>query len=168
MIRIRFTRKADGRTVLTCVRRDASVTGMVEDRFFVEHDLVHYAVETILGYRQGFYGLLASGWDIAAFGAPDPSSGAKPAVPAEAIMVEHLVGVVQQVMRGALDPWDVSAALAMSLAGTGIAAPVVSERQVESIIGQARANLEEWAELHPGATLELPFPLARLAHEAAL
>ena len=37
----------------------------------VLHDLIHYVVETTLGYREAFFGLLAAGWDIQDFGAID-------------------------------------------------------------------------------------------------
>jgi hypothetical protein len=40
--------------------------------FFVAHDLTHFAVETILGYRRGFYGLVAEGWALSDFGTPWP------------------------------------------------------------------------------------------------
>ena len=36
--------------------------------FFPLHDLTHYAVETVLGFRRAFYGLLAEGWDLSSFG----------------------------------------------------------------------------------------------------
>lgn len=39
---------------------------------FPPHDLTHYTVETTFGYRHGFFGLIAGGWDISDFGAPWP------------------------------------------------------------------------------------------------
>lgn len=55
---------------------------------FPPHDLTHFAVETTLGFRRGFYGLLADGWEIADFAAPWPRGP----VPDEATVVEVLVG----------------------------------------------------------------------------
>src|SRR5207237_7810377 len=58
---IQFTKRTDGAAVLKCIRDDGSVTWQrVDDKqaaFFPLHDLTHYAVETELGFRQGFFGL---------------------------------------------------------------------------------------------------------------
>ena len=65
---IEFTKRADGRVVLRCVRADESVTWQRNDdqnaRFFPLHDLTHYAVEIELGFARGFFGLIAEGWTI--------------------------------------------------------------------------------------------------------
>jgi len=66
-LRVRFSKRSDGVVTLQCVRKDGSVTWQRHDKhgvFFSFHDLSHFAVETVLGFRQGFYGLLADGWDI--------------------------------------------------------------------------------------------------------
>lgn len=52
--------RADGAGVLRCTRRDGSVTWQKQEKHaahFAPHDLTHYAVETALGYRRGFFGL---------------------------------------------------------------------------------------------------------------
>src|SRR5437763_5924490 len=88
---IEFTKRADGRTVLRCIRADESVTWQRNERrharFFPLHDLTHYAVESELGFTAGFFGLIAAGWNI------DETTGksARGALPAEAIEVEHMV-----------------------------------------------------------------------------
>ena len=88
---IEFTKRADGRTVLRCVRDDGSVTWQRNDdqhaRFFPLHDLTHYAVETELGFRRGFYGLIAEGWDIA----ETTGKTRRGALPNETLEVEYLV-----------------------------------------------------------------------------
>ena len=67
MLRIQITKRPDGNGVLRCVRADGSVTWQKQERhaaFFALHDLTHFAVESTLGFRRGFYGLLAEGWDV--------------------------------------------------------------------------------------------------------
>src|SRR5947207_10613282 len=63
---IEFAKRKDGNTVLRCIRDDGSTSWQrVDDNqaaFFPLHDLTHYAVETELGFGQGFYGLIADGW----------------------------------------------------------------------------------------------------------
>jgi len=53
--------------VLRCVCADGTETGQKQERhaaFFVTHGLTLFAVESILVYRSGFFGLIAAGGDI--------------------------------------------------------------------------------------------------------
>lgn len=67
-MKIQIAKKTGGGGVLRCTREDGSVTWQKQPErhaaHFALHDLTHYAVETALGYRNGFYGLIASGWEI--------------------------------------------------------------------------------------------------------
>ena len=60
---VRLTRKRDGAVVLELRRADGTTTWQKRTgptaEFFAVHDLTHYAVETVLGYRRAFYGLVA-------------------------------------------------------------------------------------------------------------
>ena len=89
---IRLKKGADGGSSIRCTRADGTVTWQRQDpakaRFFVRHDLTHYAVETVLEHRRGFYGLLAEGWDFTDFGAPWPRGP----IPADADPAELWVG----------------------------------------------------------------------------
>ena len=89
---IRIKKKTDGAAALSCTRADGTTTWQRQDgqlgRFFPLHDLTHYAVETVLGLREAFYGLLADGWDITAFNEP----GVAKRIPADAGLAEVLVG----------------------------------------------------------------------------
>src|SRR5688572_10933786 len=73
---IRLKKDADGGAVLSATRSDGSVTWQRQTpqqaAFFVRHDLTHYAVETVLAHRRGFYGLIADGWTFDDFSAPRP------------------------------------------------------------------------------------------------
>src|SRR5215216_2658201 len=89
---IRIKKKKDGSAALSCVRADGSTTWQRQDgqlgRFFPLHDLTHYVVETVFGFQSGFYGLVASGWDISDF----EKSEMKPRIPPEALLAEVIVG----------------------------------------------------------------------------
>lgn len=68
-MRVRFTKKDDGRHRLTVVRVDGSVSqGQVIPglgRNAIPHDLLHALVEKTLGLSRGVYGMVNSGLDIA-------------------------------------------------------------------------------------------------------
>lgn len=65
-LRISIKKKPDGSAALSLRRADGSVTWQrqegIQGRCFPLHDLTHYAVETVLGLDQAFFGLVASGW----------------------------------------------------------------------------------------------------------
>ena len=87
---IRLSKKPDGSVVFSCTRPDGSTTWQKHQRhaeFFPLHDLSHLAVETTLGLRSGFYGLLARGWNITDFGNRTiPADAAYEAALAEAVV----------------------------------------------------------------------------------
>src|SRR6266513_5317385 len=89
---IRIKKNADGGTSLSCTRADGTTTWQRQQggqaAFFPRHDLTHYAVETVLGHRNGFYGLVAAGWDLSDFGTPWPRGR----MPNEAVLSEIMVG----------------------------------------------------------------------------
>src|SRR2546430_16972705 len=92
-MRVQITKKADGSGVLRCVRADGSATWQKQtDRhaaFFALHDLTHFAVETTLGYRRGFFGLIAEGWEIE----DTTGKGTRGPLPPEAAVAEMMVGL---------------------------------------------------------------------------
>src|SRR6266566_4183809 len=89
---IRIKKSADGRSALSCTRADGTTTWQSlkgnQAAFFPRHDLTHYAVETVLGHRKGFYGLVAAGWDLSDFGTPWPRGK----IPPDANLTEMIVG----------------------------------------------------------------------------
>ena len=98
-LHIRLKRHPDGSASLTCTRRDGSVTWQRQSGstalVMPAHDLTHFAVESTLGFRFGFYGLLADGWEIADFAKPWPRGP----IPDEALVVELIVGFLDAERR---------------------------------------------------------------------
>src|SRR5579864_3783742 len=95
MLKIQITKRPDGSGLLRCLRADGSVTWQKQERhaaYFALHDLTHFAVESTLGFRHGFYGLIADGWDV------DDTTGNGPRgpLPDEAVEVEYFVGSFDQ------------------------------------------------------------------------
>jgi hypothetical protein len=162
---IRLAKHADGGATLTCVRSDGSTTWQRQRgrsaAFFPRHDLTHYAVETVLGHRRGFYGLIASGWNLTDFGAPWPRGP----LPADMDPSELLVGFLdaERAGAGAGGPsWtaaDLSQHAAAYFAARGIDAlpPVVSDEQLAAIRERSAELFARWDALAVGEVLELAF-----------
>jgi hypothetical protein len=96
MLAIQISKRRDGGSVLRCQRPDGSVTWQKQEgsnaTFFPVHDLTHFAVEATLGYRRGFFGLIAEGWDIE----DTTGKGRRGRPPEEAIEVERIVGLLDR------------------------------------------------------------------------
>jgi len=87
---LKFSKTRDGTPVLSITRRDGSVAWQKQHAFFPVHDLTHYAIETTLGLRQAFWGMMADGWEFSDFGTPWPR-GPMPNQ-AEALLAEVSAG----------------------------------------------------------------------------
>lgn len=144
---------------LRCVRRDGSATGCAMPRQgILPHDLVHYVVESTLGWRNAFYGMIAGGTDIgpAMEQAHDPDNAA---LLDQAIHVEAIVESLQaQLWSGAFD----AAMFAEGVRG----ACTVRNRSVPALPPDAGRRLfdavlaldERWRQVPWHGTLELELP----------
>jgi hypothetical protein len=153
-------KKADGSAALSCRRADGSVTWQRQEgaqgRFFPLHDLTHLAVETELEYAQGFFGLVAAGWDITDFGRPWPRGE----LPAQALLAELIVGFLDG-ERAAGTRWsldELRASTASYAAQSGRPVDLALRETDLDRIRERRGQLfAQWAALGAGETLELTF-----------
>lgn len=160
-LRIRLKCHPDGSASLTCTRSDGSTTWQRQKGsialVFPQHDLTHYAVETTLGYRGGFYGLVAEGWNIEDFAAPWPRGP----IPTEALEVELIVGFFDAERRGG-ERWtaeEFNAHAQKYVAGSRssgkVPVPVLSDDDIARVRATRDALLARWFDLGPGDDLEL-------------
>jgi hypothetical protein len=144
---VQIVKRADGGGVLRCTRGDGSVTWQKQGRhapFFALHDLTHFAVETTLGFRRGFFGLMAEGWDLE----DTTGKGARGPLPEEAGQVERLVGLFDaERASGAI--WSVDE--------FNEYAPLTAE-EITRVKTKRSELFERWFALPADATLELIYP----------
>lgn len=159
-LRLSLTKHADGGAVLRCTRADGSAVWQRHHGgravFFALHDLTHYAIETELGVRRAFYGLLADGWDLE----DTTGKGTRGALPPEALRVEHLVGAFDLERAGAVT-WtadELNAHAAVFAADRGLPSPSdLTDDDLSRIRSRLGELLAQWVALDAGATLELAF-----------
>jgi hypothetical protein len=158
-LRIQFTKKKDGAVIFRCVRSDGSVTWQRQEgthaQFFPLHDLTHYAVETVLGHRRGFYGLVAGGWDVTDFGTPWPRGP----LPADAEPTEFIVGMfdLERATGEAVTAADITANVAAANVPAAARHPALTQRDLDRIRALRSRLFDRWYSLEPGGTLELEF-----------
>ena len=157
-LRVQFTKRTDGSVVLRCVRKDGSATWQRHDRhakFFSYHDLSHFAVETTLGFRAGFYGLIADGWDIS----DTTGKGARGKLSPNSVLVEHVVGLLERERAGGAAP--LSAAefneQISEMAGKDSSRPPLTDTQLTSVRERIEELHSRWSAVPAGSTLELTF-----------
>lgn len=163
---IRIKKGADGRSALSCTRADGTTTWQSlkgsQAAFFPRHDLTHYAVETVLGHRQGFYGLVAAGWDLSDFGTPWPRGR----LPTEANLSELFVGFFdRERASGQLGTAEeLNEHIANFCAENGLRVPDKWTEDDLTRVRQKRGELfARWDAVRPGDALELPFDPANLS-----
>ena len=156
---ITIKKKTDGTAALSCRRDDGSVTWQRQEgqlaRFFPLHDLTHYAVETVLGHRRGFFGLVADGWDVTDFG-----SKSKGPLPTDADPSELIVGFLDA-ERASGTLWTAAECndkLMRHHAELGFARTCrLTDDELARIRARRAELFERWRALPAGESLELRF-----------
>jgi hypothetical protein len=147
MLAIQISKRRDGGSVLRCTRADGSVTWQKQEgpdaAFFPVHDLTHFAVETTLRYRRGFFGLIAEGWDID----DTTGKGRRGRLPEEAIEVERIVGL--------LDRERSSESVMSAEEFSGFAGRRMTEGELGAVRSRSAELLWRWRALTAGSALEL-------------
>ncbi|MFT5890328.1 MAG: hypothetical protein ACI9Y7_000418 [Dokdonia sp.] len=97
MLTIQLYKHTNKPTILTCIRADKSETWSKLYPNTEYHDLAHIAVEETLGFKNSFFGMVASGVNITDFELPehqkpDVLRGAN--LPRESLVTEHLVNLL--------------------------------------------------------------------------
>jgi hypothetical protein len=155
---IALTRRSDGAVVFSLTRADGATTWQKRvgptAEFFAVHDLTHYAVETELGFKRAFYGLVAEGWNLTDFGRPWPRGP----LPPEALPAEVIVGYLDTARAAGerLTAEACNSSAAAYFANAGLASSVAV---TDAVLDRIRARLSElvwrWHALPPGETMEL-------------
>lgn len=151
---VQITKRADGVGVLKCVRADGSVTWQKQNRhgaFFALHDLTHFTVESVLGYKRGFFGLVAEGWEID----DTTGKGARGPLPPQAVEVEYIVGSFP---GDGVTAEDFNQFAALFFESAGRPAPrKLTEDELTRLRTRRQELFEQWSEVPFGATMELRF-----------
>lgn len=156
-LRIQLVKRRGKTPLLICTRPDGTQT-MAETIVGAEHDLCHHVVETTLGYRRAFYGLLAEGMNIEDFNVAAAST--KIDLPPEAGATEFIVGLLESELTSGLPFPDFNTELRRAMANTRkpAQAPEISETNLASMRARIVELKARWRGLPEGETIELHWP----------
>ena len=148
MMEVEIVRRADGGGVLRCKRSDSSVTWQKQGRhaaFFAVHDLTHFAVETTLGFRLAFFGLIDDGWEIE----ETDGKGSRGALPLEAMVAESIVGLLDAERASAAE-WSVK-----EFNEARAQFEALKEEDLARIRDRRRQLFKQWSAIEAGSALKL-------------
>ena len=154
-MKITFKKGRDKPSTLICERADGSTTWTpLKPGFGVFHDLAHYVVETTLGTRDGFFGIVERGFDITSFERKEDRADVGP----ENIYFEHVSATLQQVALSgmAIDEFNDLLIAAVSDLPERFRSPIPADTLLEM---QSRylEYVMHWQALAPGERMELEF-----------
>ena len=152
LLKIQISKRADGAGILTCERADGTTTWQKKTppnaAHFALHDLTHFAVETTLGYKSGFFGLISEGWEID----DTNGKGASGPLPPEALEVEKIVGLFDQERASANSGWSAEEMNTYS--------PwELTQEQIDAVRECRDELFRKWSAVGIGGKLELTFEL---------
>lgn len=148
---IEIVKRGDGAGVLRCTRDDGTVAWQKQERhgqFFALHDITHYVVETTLGLREAFFGLINQGWEID----DTTGKGSRGPLPPDAGTAEYIVGLLDA-ERASATTWsikDFDESLPESV-------PKPSASDLAAIRQRRDELFAQWAAAPPGGILQLTF-----------
>lgn len=158
-VRIAFRKLTDERHALEIATDDGRRERVeCETRSYLQHDLLHYAVEAEAGLTEGFWGSLAAGQTLAALNDRTREPGAdNPAM----MDIERLVGAMTRAVRGT-SARDVVAGLERYAAAMGESNPPwLDEAFVQRVQERMRRLLGRWRATPYGDVMELEWPAPR-------
>ena len=137
--------------MLRCVRDDGSATWQKIPRhgaYFSHHDLTHFAVETTLGLRRAFFGLIKEGWDIE----DTQGKGPRGPIPPDAAVAEFVVGLLDaERASGAI--WTMEEMRQYN----GEWLHGITAEEIAAIRKRRSELFQQWAAVPLGGVLELPY-----------
>lgn len=151
---ITFKKGREGRSDTVSYTRANGSVEWVNSGFYVQHDLMQYAVERTLGYTEAFFGLLAGGWKLRDFEEPKPVI---PRMPDQAVWAEALVNALAVEQRQGATKAEFDESVARSCQQHDRPLPTVSTEQKAAIRAELERLTQTWDALPPNGKLELTF-----------
>jgi hypothetical protein len=155
---IRLSKHTGKPHVIKYVRDNGTETWMQADDFFVRHDLSHFALETVLGYKTAFNGMINSGMDIKDFENREKRRAMK--VTDEAGYAENMANLfLGEVLQGNLEDFNAVQQQTLAYSNSEIPAIDLADEKIQAVRKYLRQLLTDWELLSSGQTMELVFTI---------
>ena len=153
---MRITKNIDKPHIIKYIRDNGTETWMYSDAFFVQHDLSHFAIESVMKYSTAFNGMLNSGMDIKDF--EDKEKRARLTVTDEACYAENMSNLfLTEIMQGEFEDFNTVQQQSFIAMNTQCQPVSLSDEKIQTIRDYLRQLLDQWNEMPVGETMELTF-----------
>ena len=155
---IRITKNTNKLHILKYIRNNGTETWMYSDDFFIQHDLSHFALETILQYRTAFNGMINNGMNINDFESKEREASLN--ITDEAWYAENMANLfLLEIVQGEFE--DFNQVQQQTFASCKHDFPIITltDSKIHATRNYLRHLLLQWKELLPNETLELTFNL---------
>ena len=158
-LRLQFKKQKDGSAVLTCFRTDGTSTFTKIRPGLEVHDLAHYVVETNLGFKEAFYGLINQGFTVPDFELPRdqrPLALIPENLPAESLQTEYIVNQLQVELLNSGEQQDSISLLQQAMTSRGLAFPSeLTADMMPSMRRELKDLVARWQALSAGEVILL-------------
>ena len=158
-LRLQFRKQKDGSAVLTCFRTDGTSTFTKIRPGLEVHDLAHYVVETALGFKEAFYGLINQGYTVPDFELPRdqrPTALIPENLPVDSLQTEFIVNQLQIELYNSGEQQDFIPLLQQAMANRDLAFPaILTLEKVPAMRQELSALVTRWQMLPAGEVIDL-------------
>ena len=140
--------------VLSCERKDGSITWRHITPFFISHDLCHIAVETTIPLRNAFFGMIANGIDISEFDRPKDQRTIQ--LNDEALLAEHLVNLLTiEYSQGKIENFvEILSSIYKENGGASLN-NIITEKKLEQIRNKFNELMVQWQSVPANGSMTL-------------
>ena len=129
---------------------------MNADEFFLRHDLLHYAVETVLNLKSAFYGMISAGIAITDFDLPRDKRDIR--LSDESLFAEHIVNLIMvETKDGLFDDFNNKLTESIMTSKQNLGNIYLDIHKHQSIHSVYEHLLQQWNNLSKDEMLTLEF-----------
>lgn len=154
MMELRISKSSGNLHTIVYKRSDASEFWQRSDDFFIRHDLSHFAIEKILGFKTAFMGMINNGMGARDF--EDREKRKIMIISSEAWYAENMANLfLMEITQGELENFNLVSQDAFRTMKLPIPLPVFGNEEINSIRTCLRQLLKQWSRLPVNETMIL-------------
>jgi hypothetical protein len=156
---IQIKKRANSKHIISYVRDGLETYWIEADNFLVLHDLCHFVIETTLGYKSAFWGLVNSGINPSDF--EDKEKRDRLNLSNEAWYAEHLANLfLIEYAQGTFENINEVFKQCMLEHNPNVAIIQFSDAEIEAIRTSLHQLIDAWNHVKDGSYLTLDFTIS--------
>ncbi|MFZ9213620.1 MAG: hypothetical protein ACO21S_00455 [Sediminibacterium sp.] len=158
-MKIQIKKRSNSKHVISYLRDGLETYWIEADNFLVLHDLCHFAIETTLGYKKSFWGLIASGINPNVFENKEKRDALE--LSNEAWYSEHLTNLLLiEFTQGLFDNINEMLEQSLMQQNPSISVIKISSTELTAIRSLFYKLIDNWNSVKDGNYLSLDFTIS--------